>query len=198
MPKRIRDNSIYLAPQIRGYLDNGIPEVFDEKTNERFDPNNIDGKIKIYERQVKEWFLNRGSKLLIGKNNGFIVLMIGTSYIEGVQQYRNGESSSGRSKRFFKQGLTRIFNLEVNEGRLDDFYQQVRCGLFHNGMSGDQVIISKDFQIPIDFPDIGTIKINPKTFLEEIQKDFSRYITMLKNEDNIVERDNFNRMFSVL
>jgi len=106
MPKQLRNYPIYIAPQIRGYLkSNGEPVVFDERTNQNLDPNNIDEKIIIYERQVKEWFLNRASKFLRGKNNGFIVLMITISYIEDVQQYLNGQSSHGNSNRFFQEGM---------------------------------------------------------------------------------------------
>jgi hypothetical protein len=198
MPKRLRTYPIYLAPKIRGLIrSDGSTEVYDEKHKEYLNPNSIDGKIIIYERQVKEWFLERASRLLKGENNGFIVLMISTSYIEGVQQYINGQSSNRESKTVFKQGLNRIFSLSVEDRKLNDFYSQVRCGLFHNGMSDNQVIISYSFPIPIDFSEYNTIKINPKTILDEIRKDFRNYISKLKKQANVTERENFNRMFSV-
>jgi hypothetical protein len=198
MPKMLRHYPIYLAPKIRGVIKtNGNAEIYDEKMDEYLDPNSIDDKIKIYERQVKVWFLDCASKLLREENNGFIVLMIATSYIEGVQQYINGETSRRNSMNFFKQGLVRIFSLSVADQRLNDFYTEVRCGLFHNGMSGRQVIISDEFQQPIDFTEARTIKINPKFFLDELQKDFTNYISKLKEELNSTERNNFNRMFSV-
>jgi hypothetical protein len=198
MPKKLRTYPIYLAPNIRGLIkSDGSTEVYDEKNKEYLNPNSIDDKIKIYERQVKEWFLERANRLLEGDNNGFIVLMISTSYIEGVQQYLNGQSSNGSSRAVFKQGLNRIFSLSVEDIKLNDFYSQVRCGLFHNGMSDSQVIISSSFQIPIDFSEYDTIKINPKTILDVIRNDFINYISKLKNQANVTERENFNRMFSV-
>ncbi|MCQ1530064.1 hypothetical protein [Lutispora saccharofermentans] len=112
MPKRLRSYPIYLAPKIIGVMKpNGLSEVFDEKDEEYLNPNAIDDKIKIYERQVKEWFLNRASRLLRGEDNGFIILMISVSYVEGVQQYINGQPSNGNSGAVFKQGLDRIFLL---------------------------------------------------------------------------------------
>lgn len=198
MPKRLRDYSIYLAPEIRGLRkSDGSHEVYDEKNQEYLNPNTIDDKIKIYERQVKEWFLNRASRVLKGKDNGFIVLMISISYIEGVQQYINGRPSNGNSRVVFKQGLNRIFSLNVDNTKLNNFYSQVRCGLFHNGMSGNQVIISYSYPQPIDFSEYDAIKINPKTLLNEIRKDFSNYIAILKDQTNVTERENFSRMFSV-
>lgn len=200
MTKRLRDETIYLAPQILGSRDlNGNPVIYDEKTNENLEPNNIDDKIKIYKRQVMEWFLNRASRLLKGKNNGFIILMIATSYIEGVQQYMNGNTSNNHSKTTFRQGLRRIFALDnVSDSLLNDFYQHVRCGLFHNGMSGDKVVISNDFLEPIAFPQNQTIDINPRMFLTKIREDFSKYISILKDTSNTNERRHFDNMFSVI
>lgn len=202
MPKRLRDYPIYLAPKIKGFRRrDGVPIIVDEKTRDHLDPHNIDDKIKIYERQVQAWFLDRASGLLRGGDNGFIILMIGTSYIEGVQQYINGEASDGRSRKTFRQGLRRIFPSDVADRRLDDFYVQVRCGLFHNGMSGSQVVISSEYEQPINFSGDDTgdiIEINHKMFLSEIRKDFKRYISILNNEANADARANFDRMFSVV
>lgn len=199
MPKKIRKYPIYLAPNIVGVDESGIIKIYDEKEAINLKPNKTDDKIRIYERQVKNWFLEIGSKLLNEDNSGFIVLMIGISYIEGVQQYMNATSSKGNSKKLFKQGLIRIFKFsDEQENELDRFYSQVRCGLFHNGMSDSQVIISDDYVQSIDFSESNTIKINPKLFLSTIQNDFNEYILCLKDEDNSDLRDNFNKMFSVL
>ncbi|HOI18672.1 MAG TPA: hypothetical protein PLX15_02300 [Candidatus Woesearchaeota archaeon] len=197
MPKQLRDYPIYIAPQIRGYKDRtGQPIVFDERTNRNLNPNDIDDKILIYERQVKDWFLNRASRLVNGNKNGFIVLMISISYIEGVQQYIKGQTSHNNSGRFFREGMRRIFQLSDSDNVLNDFYAQVRCGLFHSGMTQNKVVISRDYEQVIDFSEHNTIKINPKLFLRAIRLDFNRYINLLKNPENNNERNNFNRMFS--
>jgi len=200
MPKQLRTYPIYLAPQIVGKINrSGENEVFDEKTNGSLDPNNLDDKIKIYERQVKCWFLNRASRLLRGKNNGFIILMIAISYIEGIEEYRSGESSNRRSNEFFKRGVQRIFSIEGHSNQLDDFYSQVRCGLFHSGMTRNKVIITDDDNSQIiDFSENETIKINYRKFLNKIRNDFNRYLKILKNSENITERNNFDQMFSNL
>ena len=200
MPKMIRDNPIYLAPKILGYKNsNGIDEAFDEKTYEILNPRNIDDKIKIYERQVKEWFLNRASRLIRGKNNGFIILMIAISYVEGIEEYRTGESSNRKSKEFFKRGIQRIFSIEGHSNQLDDFYTQVRCGLFHSGMTKNKVIITDDINSQIiDFSENDSIKINYKKFLYMIRYDFNKYLKVLKNPRNLNQRSNFNQMFSNL
>jgi len=199
MPKQLRNYPIYIAPQIRGQIQsNGEPLVFDEKTNTNLNPNNVDDKITIYERQVNEWFLNRASSLLEGKNNGFIVLMISISYIEGVEEYRRGSPGNGGSKEYFGQSLKRIYNMTVTDQILGDFYNQVRCGLFHSGMTKNKVIINNDYEITIDFSEDNAIKINPEKFLHKIQEDFHQYIHVLRNPTNITERNKFSTMFNNL
>ena len=199
MSKQLRNYPIYIAPQIRGHIqENGEPVVFDERTNQNLNPNNIDDKIFIYERQVKEWFLNRASRFLRGDKNGFIVLMISISYIEGVQQYINGQTSHNNSGLFFRQGIRRIFQLNECDDVLNDFYAQVRCGLFHSGMTQGKVIISKEYEQVIDFSEEDSIKINPKLFLKAINIDFNRYISLLRSSANNDARTHFNRMFSNL
>lgn len=197
MSKQLRNYQIYIAPKIRGYInDNGEAIVFDEISNTQLNPTNVDDKITIYERQVKEWFLNRAKTLLRGKNNGFIVLMIAISYIEGVEEYMRGESSKNHSKEFFRAGMRRIFNLTVEDAVLNDFYDQVRCGLFHSGMTLHKVIINSTFEEVIDFSEPDSIKISPKKFLKMIMKDYDKYLHTLRNTNNLTDRNKFSSRFT--
>ena len=201
MPKKLREYSIYIAPQIRGYLDDGRPIVFDEKTRLNLNPNNINDKITIYERQVKEWFLNRASKLLQGDKNGFIILMVSISYIEGVEQYRQGNNSNNNSRNYFEIGLRRIFDLseiDISDDKLNDFYSNVRCGLFHDGMTRSEVIINRENSEPIDFSELNTIKINPKEFLKKIRLDFNEYLKELRGSENSELKSNFDYMYRIM
>ncbi len=199
MPKQLRDFWIYIAPKIKGRInDKGIPEVFDERNGRNLDPLDINDKITIYERQVDGWFLNHASNLVRKDDAGFIVLMICIAYIEGVEQYRRGQCSHNNSRAFFKKSLRRIFGLEtVSEEDLDEFYRQVRCGLFHSGMTEHKVIVSNNYEQIIDFSD-GMIKINPRLFLDKIKEHFRNYIDRLRNSTNQQEREKFNQMFTNL
>lgn len=131
MPKRLRNESIYLAPEILGFRDNRYnPVITDMRTNTNLDPYNVDDKILIYKRQVEEWFLNRAVTLCRRHNNNFIVVIIATSYIEGVEQYLIGVESNGRSRQMFSSGIRRIFGLQnVSDNQLDHLYRHLRCGL---------------------------------------------------------------------
>jgi hypothetical protein len=199
MAKRLRNRPIYIAPEIRGYIDNnGSLIVLDEKNNNQLlDPNNINDKIHIYERQVMDWFLTPAYKLITyrNKNKGFIVLMICLSYLEGVEQYRQGRRSNRQSQVFFVNAMERLYRRQFSRVDLGDFYSEARCGLFHNGMVAGRIIINNTFTHSIEF-DNGDIKVSPTKFLRDITNDFQSYLQELRVINNIGTRNNFSRMFS--
>lgn len=206
MPKQIgRDQEIYLAPGILGKFENDRPVAIDERNNNAIlDPRNLDDKITIYEREVKEWFLNPASDLLNSNtfDNSFIVLMVCMSYLEGVEQYKTGVSSKTRSKECFIDSINRIYPNSFQSRDLNKLYTKTRCGLFHNGMVQGGVIFNNSFLNPIEFMNNGeTIRINPSLLLRDIMNDYASYINELRSnssEHTIILRENFDRMFSVL
>lgn len=200
MPKRLRDEPIHVAHELLGYRDEDYnPIVIDERTGVELNPLYIDDKIIIYERQVNEWFLERASSLCDDEINDFLIVMVATSYIEGVEQYLAGKLSNGNSKKVFKKGLNRIFDLAgVSDQQFDFLYSHVRCGFFHNGMSGDAVVLSRGFDHAINFGSRGTIDINPVLFLNCVLDDFKNYIGRLRNSENKELRSNFDKMFEVV
>ncbi len=198
MPKRIREHmELYIAPSIKGIKnDNGI-NLWD-KDNNQYNPNCIDDKIKIYKNQVEGWFLNHAETLLNSGNNGsFTAFMIAISYIEGVQQYKEGRSSNGRSKTTFKKGFKNIFGRRYSTSDINRLYTEARCGLFHNGMTGGDIILKSDWGCAIEFLNEDII-INPRLFVDEIKKDFQSYLYDLSNLQNVELRRKFDNMFSVI
>ena len=199
MPKRIRqDEDLYIAPSILGiYREEQYLAIDERNNNQELNPEDIDNKIIIYERQVEEWFLNRAKMLLDCDHNNFVVLMICMSYLEGVEQYIQGKSSNGNSNAMFIDSLSRIYPTQFTKKNLKKLYHQSRSSLFHNGMVGRDVIIDNRFAEPIKF-DTQDIKINPRKLLFDIQNDFKSYILKLKNVTNADLRELFNQMFSVI
>ena len=200
MPKKLRNEPIYLAPDILAYRDeHNNPIICDERIGRQLDPNNIDDKVYIYERQVNEWFISRANSLIRRKKNDFVVLMIAVAYIEGCEQYRRGESSNGKSRKFFRFSVQRLFGFQDNmNNSIDKLYTHLRCGLFHNGMSGDAVVLSRRFNAAISFSPRGAVDINPRLFLKTIVDDFNSYISQLKDENCTDLRNKFNQMFFVV
>lgn len=119
MSKKLRSEPIYIAPQIKGHLnDHYKPIIFDERNRIELNARDVDDKITIYERQVKDWFLTPAFEILNEKENcGFIVLMTCLSYFEGKQQYVEGQSSNHNSRRFFVPQLIE-FILECTQKKI--------------------------------------------------------------------------------
>jgi hypothetical protein len=157
--------------------------------------NEVQTKIKIYEDRVSGWFLEIAEKLKINNETGFVILSIAIAYIEGNQQFREGRMSENNSKNFFIKGLKRIFDKEtVPEDILKDYYKQIRCGLFHDGMTRGNVTISGEFPDPLRYTN-GIIKINPHKFLDKIKQDFQNYIQELEWNDEL--RKSFEKRFDL-
>lgn len=199
MPKQIRENEdIYIAPDILGVCRQGQYLAIDERNgNIELNPYDIENKILFYERQVQDWFLNRATRLVNGDYNGFIVLMICMSYLEGVEQHRQGRSSNGNSNLTFRQSLNRMYPNQFDDDNLRRLYEQSRVGLFHDGMVRGDIIIDNSFASSIAFTD-QDIRISPAKLLTDIKTDFRNYINSLKEPNNTVLRNNFNEMFHVV
>ncbi|MBU0712908.1 hypothetical protein KKA87_13470 [bacterium] len=198
MSKKLRRGvKLYIAPDILGWMDDhDEPVVKDERNNTYLDPRNIDDKIIIYERQVKDWFLAPATKCTKTWNNGFIIMMICMSYLEGVEQYKSGQSSNNNSREFFKRSIHRLYPNKYDDNHLDELYSEARCGLFHDGMVRGKIIYNYSFQEPLEFGDYDTIKLNPKKLLEDIKSDFKAFIESLKSDPG--SRAKFDRMYSNL
>jgi len=196
MSKKLRKDPINIAPEIVGWLDeNDDPHVFDNRNGRQLDPRNVNHKIEIYERQVKDWFLIPATNLIKYKNRnkGFIVLMICLSYLEGIEQYRRGQNSNGNSRRFFVSAMERLYPNQFQKYQLEDFYSEARCGLFHNGMVRGKIIINNSFQRSIESVR-SDIRVSPSKFLEDIKSDFESYLQELRT--NQQSRNTFDGMYS--
>ena len=201
--RAISKNYFHWEPSIDGKIyDQRIINKLQNPREEAFkfglDPNNINTKILVYEDRVKEWFFEVGKRLKRDNEAGFVILQIALSYIEGNQQYRRGESSDRNSREFFKEGIKQIFP-ELNQitnvdSMLNSFYKQVRCGLFHDGITGRFVTISGNFPEALEISDTE-IKINPHKFLDKIIEDFDNYVSLLKDGGNSTLRNNFELRF---
>jgi hypothetical protein len=205
MPKRIMpDYPIYVAPRMLGrYTERGTVVVMDERNDVEINPCCLDGKILIYQRQVEGWFLEPADRLLkqMDTQASFVVLSICLSYLEAVQQHKEGEPSRNNSKAFFLRAFQDVFSSSEME---DEFagllYKEGRCGLFHDGMTGGQIAydmkLDKAFKV-INNGDLDIIFFHPKYCLEGVKAHFADYISKLKNEEEVTLRNKFDVMFTV-
>jgi len=203
------EGTIYVAPGLLGQYQNGEPVVKHSDSGMPLDPRTLDGKIEIYEREVKGWFLEPASRLLESDeqsptmNNAFVIVMICMAYFEGVEQYKTGVESNRRSKECFIDSVKRIYPGKFEKNQIEKFYEQSRCGLFHNGMTKGSVILSYGYGEALIMEGSGKrikIKINPGFLLRDIKRDFEAYINKLRQNNDSPEliRENFDRLYSVL
>lgn len=188
-----------------------IGEIFLQKQDDRhkklaeagLDINDIKTKILIYEERVKKWFLNIAEGLKKDNEAWFVILAIAVSYIEGNQQFREGKSSTRQSKKFFIKGMKRIFDKsDVPNQILEKYYDQIRCGLFHDCMTRKSVTLSSESKKPISYTTNQNnsdclIKINPHKFFDKIREDFENYIFQLKEGYNDELIENFEKKWQL-
>ncbi|MBL7197738.1 MAG: hypothetical protein ISS47_06530 [Candidatus Omnitrophica bacterium] len=188
-----QEHEAAISKNYKWILKNEKPSLIDVRTGIEHDHNKIDTKILVYEDRVSGWFLNIAECLKNDNEAGFVILQIAVTYIEGNQQLREGKSSKRNSENFFIKGMRRIFEKEdVPEAVISHFYEQVRCGLFHDGMTGDHVFISSSRQEAVRIIN-NVIYINSHKFLDKIKEDFQNYVSDLRNNKDL--RKNFDKMF---
>jgi len=194
MSKKLRRTPIYIAPEIIGWIDESFkPHIIDERNSLILDPANVYHKIDIYERQVRDWFLNPAKTFVKSKDKKFIALMVCLSYLEGVEQFRRGQSSNNQSRSFFVSAISRIYPNKFLVQDLKDFYSEARCGLFHNGMVKGKIIINNRFLESLNFSG-NDIEVSPTKFLRDIVQDFDNYVNELKTNEQ--SRNYFDIMYS--
>ena len=197
------DYPIYVAPQMLGEYVKGSRIVLDERNGNTINPYQLNGKIIIYQRQVEGWFLEPADRLLkqMDTQASFVVLSICLSYLEAVQQHKEGEPSRNNSKAFFLRAFQDVFSSSEMEDEFADLlYIEGRCGLFHDGMTRGKMVydmeLDKAFKV-INNGSQDTIYFHPKYCLEGVKAHFADYLGKLKNEEEVTLRNNFGSMFTV-
>lgn len=147
-------------------------------------------------------------------HSGYAVLDIVISYFEMIAKYMDGFDKEGKSKRYFIQGVYAVFpplkvqqrQLGVQEVYGDSepiieqilgmMYKNIRCGLYHGGITTGRVGLTGDFETPIIFqPQSATLMINPHHLVPTLKIHFSNYIECLKDPNNHDFRRKFEARF---
>jgi len=165
----------------------------------------IDDKLKVFTDRVEGWQLKIARDLIDRDGHaGFAVLHIVTSYIEMIAMYINGPGLM-RAKKYFEAGAKAVFPELHKENRrhvrwfLKSLYKNLRCGLYHQGMTRSGILLSGDIRRPYEFHDLGSgasqIVINPRLLVDHLAQHFASYLTTLNNQANAAERARFEAMF---
>ena len=188
--------------------------IIDEKDglNNTVKINTIEGKKAIFQREVEEWLLKPMEKLLdediVELRNGYnnkpftnaIFVLFGLFvYIEKMELYRgNGTPNDRGSTQRLVDGVKRIFNnlsLYPDKG-IKHILERSRHNLMHQAMIGDDILLNygfghNDFEHAIDIIGEGKnqeIRINPKKMYDKIYDDFTGYLTLIDDDEDIKDK----------
>ncbi len=189
-------NMIYVSEKhqydsVRGVI------IYSDKTEKNY--NDIYVKIDIYQARTEGWFFDVAKQMVKhGMSPGdYIAIMVSLSYLEGVQQFREGsETPQGKSGEWFKKSAKRVFPNQIDDV-IDRLWKETRCGLFHAGFTNGKVYLSHDKGEAIKL-ESSLIHINPKIFLDCVSDDYRKYISELSDQSNTKLRENFEKLWDIL
>lgn len=163
----------------------------------------LEDRIALFEDRVRGYFTTPARMMIrTYENSVFLVLLIVSMCVEWIEIFHQGQSSSGRSKRFFKSGFQRIFDPsrpndmtkdqfdDDLDGILDEVYYQVRSGLVHTGTTRSKVVITAQMSEPVRVDHnkstgaVEGMQINPYTSLLAVEFFLSEYCTKLRDPEN--------------
>ncbi|QEM67060.1 hypothetical protein FO488_02055 [Geobacter sp. FeAm09] len=167
-------------------------EFVDIRDKSRYPDTEFEVKVKVYEDRVTNWFLGLAKPMVKYQSpHDYVALSIALSYIEGVEQFREGKSTPRvKSGAWFTKSAKRIFPTAA-EDAIKRLWEEARCGLFHCGFTDGKTYVSHNHSEALEI--VGDhLNINPQKFVEATILDFEKYIIHLfksKNGDDI--RHNF-------
>ncbi|MCD4687161.1 MAG: hypothetical protein K8S97_14635 [Anaerolineae bacterium] len=169
-------------------------------------PLSIDDAITVFDDQFHGWFLDIGKKLVNDVAADFVTLMIVAAYFEAIEMFFKGEDSNKRSKEFFIDGFRRVFAVPRPEPPpphvpvdvvAKQLYDQMRCGLFHAGMTRHQIQVTRNMpenqMLGLQTMDDGInyYVLNVPVLLTAVIYHFRDYLSELRNPANEDLRANF-------
>jgi hypothetical protein len=162
----------------------------------------LDQKIEVFADRVTGWQLDIAQQCADDiPHSGFAVLHIVCSYFEMIAKFQDGYTKNDKSETYFRKGFYSVFpnlinNSQVLDGFLKKLYKDVRCGLYHAGITGPNIMLSGEFPKGIDFNQANnTIPINPHKLVPNIKKHFQSYVRELRDHQNQQQRNNFETRF---
>ena len=180
----------------------------------------ISEKISVFEDQMRGWVLNHAHALAseqytFREDAGFAILMLVSSYFEAIEAFHQGRPSrQGESSAFFKAGFLRVFHevptklasgtnpQKMQDELLNELYQQLRCGLYHEAMTKGKIILRHDtgamgFVFGLKDYSVSTIIIDPWQVLARVDSHFTTYIGQLQDPNQATLRTEFEKCFDL-
>jgi hypothetical protein len=129
------------------------------------------------------------------KESGYAILSIVSAYFEMVEQLSTGtHSDGGKSREFFVRGFRKVYPCFGGSNKqIEDIYGRIRCGMYHNGMTREGTVLSRDYKC--GFQICGTeIRINPALVVEDVKRHFCCVFLQRLRDPCSCERQQFAKM----
>jgi hypothetical protein len=170
----------------------------------------IDQKIEIFNERVLGWqidvaedmsrqyfdalFANDIKKPM--RHSGFAVISVIFSYFETIAQYLQGASSHCQSAAFFEYGFRDVYPASCFQGyQIRNVYANIRCGMYHSGLTRPGVNISEGHQPTFRFDMNDRLLVNPFTLVVDVKQHFVAYVTRLRGGLDADLRQRFETVF---
>lgn len=160
----------------------------------------LDDDITLFDEQLTGWLFEHVRELGSAhysnhEHSGFAILMLVTAYFESIEAFKRG--APGPSKAYFVAGIRDVFPSLTSMRRsvLEELYDQLRCGLYHQSAPKSRVSIAHASQpIAIELDAARAIKgvtIDPWALAKAVESHFRQYIVDLRNPKNAALRHAF-------
>ena len=124
------------------------------------------------------------------------------SYFEPIGQALDGKR--GGSKKQFSRGLRAVFpdlDAAESDALIGELYEQLRCGMFHNGITREKAVISpaSEHVFAIEKNDDGSLErvtITPVNLMYHLEAHVREYVRQLRDPTNVQLRINFFKWIS--
>jgi|SRR6185503_1219570 hypothetical protein len=170
-------------------------------TTEKLASGKLEDMIDVFEDQMRGWLIDPANQLVHHQHAGFGILAIVLSYFEPIGQFLDGKA--GKSKAQFTRGLKAVFpDLEKNVSAkiIAELYDQLRCGMFHHGITKSKVAIapSGPHSLSVAWGPKGELRqvmVVPRYLMGHLEEHLTRYVGELRDPANGKLRENFEKWF---
>ena len=173
----------------------------------------LDDLIDVFEDSWRGYVFRPAETLLSHADGDVAAMTLVTSYFEAIAMYMTGESSEGKSKRFFVFGFSKCFKAKSDGVQVaaKEIYKHIRCGLAHTGMLTPRVHFSRegisaffvtyprnpDGSLNLEAP-AASIIVNPQRMYEGAIRHFEQYIMDLRCRRTKHLTETFQKAISLL
>jgi hypothetical protein len=161
----------------------------------------LEDKIDVFEDQVLGWLVTPAKMMGTSQHSGFALLAVALAYFEPLGQFLEGKS--GKSGAQFTLGVKAVFPAMAGADPIlfSELYDQLRCGMFHRGITKGKVRVARGTQYPLAIVRSATqvteITVDPWRLLAAVELHVKEYANQLRNRSNTALRQNFERWFDL-